>query len=296
MRRPGGVTTFGYLGIVPVVASLPIGPMVTAGLNEKGLTCDMQTLITTEMPKASGNASKDLFIELFCQWALGSFPDTASVRAALLDSDRVHVYGGKLESGANGQHYSLRDAAGRSLVVEWVGGSQQVYEDLDDGGKTGWGIMTNEPEYPWHVRNVQHFEWKQSLARPSTALPGAFYPDERFLRLHLVKRGLPRPASFREAMMQAVHVLNVVTVPPGAQMGTDSGAGEGAGDHTMWGVVYDHRNATIYFREQRNQNLQRVRLSDLNLDAGAPTVTLPLGPTNALPWFDDAAHAFKETK
>ena len=30
--------------------------------------------------------------------------------------------------------------------------------------------------------------------------------------------------------MQAVHVLNVVTVPVGAQMGTDSGAGEGRGD------------------------------------------------------------------
>ena len=51
-----------------------------------------------------------------------------------------------------------------------------------------------------------------------------------------------------------------VTVPMGDQMGTDSGAGEGAGDHTMWGVVYDHKNVTVYFRTETNQNLQRLRL------------------------------------
>ena len=167
-----------------------------------------------------------------------------------------------------------------------------MYQDLNDGGKTGWGIMTNEPEYPYMVRMVQHFEWKQHLARPSTSMPGAFYPDERFLRLHLVRKGLPKPKDFRMALMHAVHVLNTVTVPPGEQMGTDSGAGEGAGDHTMWGVLYDHRNATLYFREQLNQNLQRVRLSDLNLAAGAPIVKLPMGPQNGLPYIHDAAPSF----
>eukprot|EP01047_Picozoa_sp_COSAG01_P018814 COSAG01_NODE_1028_length_12028_cov_5.688826_5_plen_39_part_00 len=36
-------------------------------------------------------------------------------------------------------------------------------------------------------------------------------------------------------------MLNTVTVPMGAQWGTDSGAksGEGAGDHTLYGVLYD---------------------------------------------------------
>lgn len=247
---PSGVTTFGYLGIAPAVEKVPVGPMITAGINEKGLTCDMQTLITTKMPERLNASKVNLFIELFCQWALGGFADTDSLRAALTNSSRVHVYGSAVESGADGQHYSLRDAKGRSLVVEWVGGSQQVYQDLDDSGVTGWGIMTNEPEYPWMVRMVQHYEWKQSLARSATTVPGDFYPDSRFLRLHQIRQGLAPPKDYREAMMHAVHVLNSVTVPPGSQRGTDSGRGEGAGDHTMWGVIYDHRNASIYFREQ----------------------------------------------
>ena len=85
-------------------------------------------------------------------------------------------------------------------------------------------------------------------------------------------------------------MLNSVTVPPGAQLGTDSSAGEGAGDHTMWGVIYDHRNRTVYWRTEQNQNLQRLRLQDAQLAAGAARGSLPFAQ-NDLPWFHDAAGA-----
>lgn len=168
-----------------------------------------------------------------------------------------------------------------------------VYTDGNDGGKTGFGIMTNEPEYPWQVQNVKHYMWKQALARPATTMPGTFYPDERFLRIHLVKEALPKPTTHPEAMMQAVHVLNTITVPMGAQMGTDSGAGEGQGDHTQFGIVYDHLNSTMYFRSQTNQNLQRLALKELSLQQGAQQQYLPV--ENSLPWFVDAAPALKPT-
>ena len=44
----------------------------------------------------------------------------------------------------------------------------------------------------------QHYMWKQTLARPATTIPGTFYPDERFLRIHLMKEGMPKPASHQE--------------------------------------------------------------------------------------------------
>jgi penicillin V acylase-like amidase (Ntn superfamily) len=94
------------------------------------------------------------------------------------------------------------------------------------------GVMTNEPNFQWHVENVKHAQWKQHNERPAFTIPGAFYPDERFLRIHLVKSAMPQPNSYDEAVMQAVHVLNTVTVPMGAQLGTDSSEGEGVGDHT----------------------------------------------------------------
>ena len=123
------------------------------------------------------------------------------MRDALLNGS-IHVHAGKFFDGSSGQHFVLRDSKGLSLVVEYVGGEQQVYQDLNDGGKTGWGIMTNEPEFPWHVRALQHYEWKQTLARSATTIPGGYYPDDRFLRIHQSKSAMPKPATNQEAVLQ----------------------------------------------------------------------------------------------
>ena len=149
-------------------------------------------------------------------------------------------------------------------------------------------MLTNEPPFPWHVENARHAKWKQKNARPAFAVPGNFYPDERFLRINLLKDGMPAPGTHTEAVQQVVHVLNSVTVPPGAQLGTDSSAGEGAGDHTMFAVVYDFANLTVYWRTEQNQNLQRLRLRDAQLGAGSARGSLPFAK-NELPWYHDAA-------
>eukprot|EP00316_Scyphosphaera_apsteinii_P024077 CAMPEP_0119334188 /NCGR_PEP_ID=MMETSP1333-20130426/86781_1 /TAXON_ID=418940 /ORGANISM="Scyphosphaera apsteinii, Strain RCC1455" /LENGTH=323 /DNA_ID=CAMNT_0007344429 /DNA_START=84 /DNA_END=1055 /DNA_ORIENTATION=- len=278
---------YGSVGIV--FRLLP--NQVTGGLNEAGLSCDEQTLITTQMPPPT-NTSRDVNVKYFCQWALSNFATTDEVHAALLNGT-AHIWGTNESSAQNGLHHSLRDATGHSLVVEYVDSQMQVYRDLNDGGKTGYGVMTNEPEYPFMVRLVQHTEWKRTLARPGVTMPGTWYPDHRFMRLHFVKEGMPKPNSLREAVMQAVHVLNTVTVPMGEQIGTDSGAGEGAGDHTMWGILYDHKEKTVYWRTQYNQNLQRLRLADIDLATGATIKYLSLSPRNELPWFNDASHSFR---
>ena len=72
-----------------------------------------------------------------------------------------------------------------------------MYEDLNDGGATGWGIVTNEPPFDWQLRAVAHSLWKRSLARPAVGVPGGFYPDERFQRLQMVKTALEDPSAYR---------------------------------------------------------------------------------------------------
>merc|ERR1712232_414286 len=179
--------------------------------------------------------------------------------------------------------------------MEFLEGHQEIYEDGNDDGITGFGVFTNEPPLMWHIQAVRHLKWKQSMARPSVSMPGAWYPDNRFQRLYLVKSAMPKPTSYEEAMMQTVHVLNTVTVPMGAQLGTDSGRGEGRGDHTQWGVIYDSKNKTVYWRSQANQNLQRIRLADARLEEGSPEQSLAvLG--SQLPWFSDASKDLSPVK
>lgn len=104
--------------------------------------------------------------------------------------------------------------------------------------------------------------------------------------------------------MQAVHVLNTVTVPMGLQLGTDSGKGSGEGgaaarisslrglsheDHTQWGVIYDHKQQMIYWRHAMNQNLQRLDLQKLFATGERRSVRVDV----ELPWFHDASDALQ---
>lgn len=122
------------------------------------------------------------------------------------------------------------------------------------------------------------------------------------------KSGLPTPTSAKAKVMNAVALLDSVTVPPGQQPATDSGAGEGAGDHTIFAVVYErgvvsdssgggNNNATMYWRTDADQSLQRLVLSDLDLgsDGGSdpPAEVRFLSVANDLPWFTDAASSFQ---
>ena len=86
------------------------------------------------------------------------------------------------------QHFIVRDASKLSLIIEVVDGKQIVYLDENDG-QNGFGVTTNEPTFDWHVKAVQHYEWKRGLIRQAIVIPGNFYPEERLLRVHMVKAG-----------------------------------------------------------------------------------------------------------
>jgi len=274
---------FGYVGFVGKNGSAYDDALVVDGMNTAGLTCDAHTLLGSENP--GRNESLDnVDAGYICQWALEGYGSVAELKAALGGMNFLAAKDPDFQS----QHWVFRDALGHGLVVEFLEGRTEVYDDYNDGGKTGFGVFTNEPPFLWQVEAVRRLQWKQSLERSAVDMPGSWYPEARFQRLHLVKSGMPEPSSYQEAVMQTVHVLNTVTVPMGSQMGTDSGKGEGRGDHTQYAIIYDSKNQIIYWRTQVNQNLQHLRLADAGLEKdGKEQVIAAQSPT--LPWFNDVA-------
>jgi choloylglycine hydrolase len=235
-------------------------------LNEHGLSCSLLTLVDTQYEDRS-DSKTNIFAGVFCHWAAQMFTSVAEVQTAL---DNVAIWGPDLLA----QHFVLRDATGTSLVVECVGGKKQVYLDNDDGVNT-FGIMTNEPTFDYHLMNIKHYEWKRTLARQAVAIPGNYYPEERYLRIHMVKSGMKDLMNdvnlpYQTAISLAAQVLNTVTVPMGDQYGTDSGSVEGDGDHSVFGLIRDHGNKIIYWRDSSNPSLRRLRLSDVFGDGSKP--------------------------
>jgi penicillin V acylase-like amidase (Ntn superfamily) len=120
----------------------PCAVYTTHTLNSTLLCVFLPTqLITTVYPNAT-NRTTDLAVDFFCEWALATC-SSASELAAAVNNRSVTVHG---PSVAGGQHFVVRDATGASAVVEFLAGQSVVTTDLNDGGTTGYGIMTNEPE------------------------------------------------------------------------------------------------------------------------------------------------------
>ncbi|CAK0890117.1 unnamed protein product [Prorocentrum cordatum] len=288
ITRPQGVpgirsSRFGYVGFIGKLGSVLEEKRVADGMNAAGLTCDSHTLLGTQYP--GRNESLDnIAADYICTWALEGFSSVADLKAALGDVNFVEAS----DPFFQGQQWIFRDAFGHGLVLEFLDGRMEAYDDFNDGGKTGFGILTNEPSFLWHNEAVRHLQWKQSLVRSAVEMPGSWYPEARFQRLHLVKSGMPTPSSYQEAIMQTVHVLNTVTVPMGSQRGTDSGKGEGLGDHTQYAVIYDSKKRIVYWRTQVNQNLQRLRLEDAGLEKGGQEQVIVAGSLQ-LPWFNDVS-------
>ena len=150
-------------------------------INDQGLSCGLLTLTDSEYQERSPRKT-NVFYGVFCKWATQLY-GTVSELAEVMDD--VRVVGPEILK----EHIILRDRTGASMIIELVGGEQNVYIDLNDG-INGYGITTNAPTLDWHIRNVQHYEWKRGMARQAIAVPGGFYPDERFMRIHMVKEGM----------------------------------------------------------------------------------------------------------
>jgi penicillin V acylase-like amidase (Ntn superfamily) len=168
------------------------------GINEKGLSCGLLTLVDTIYEQPLPN-KKNIFYGTFCQWALQNY---ANVHEVYETMDDIRIWGPVILA----EHFILRDANGDSLIIELMDGKKHVYLDENDG-KSGWGIMTNEPTFDWHLTNIGHYEWKRSLSRQAVGVPGGWYPEDRFLRLHMVKSGMQQYGLFDTADFQTAFAL-----------------------------------------------------------------------------------------
>merc|ERR1712154_138459 len=93
-----------------------------------------------------------------------------------------------------------------------------------------------------------------------------------------------QPGTYREAVANAVSVLNTVTTPLGNIPGTDSDPSDKIGDHTQWSVVRDHRHPRIYLRSETNPSFRLIDLEKFDFSPAAGAMTMEIEQD---PWFLD---------
>lgn len=263
------------------------------GLNEAGLSVGTlwlpETDLTTTPPQDGADGVID-FINL-AGWLLGTCRTVADVRTALTGAaiwnapirrmwpaDKpVPAIVEPLLDLAFTEHLSIHDAQGGDLVVEFVDGRMRLHDNPV-------GVLTNSPTFDWHTTNLRNYLGLTNVEASSRnlmglevtptgngsglmGLPGDVTPPSRFVRATVLSEVTTTAGDARDAINQAFHCLDLVSVP--RQLAA-------SGDYTQWYVVRDHDAVVFYVRSYDGWTTDAHDLAELAVSTPGPRSSLPV--------------------
>ncbi len=208
-------------------------------------------------------------------WLLGNFASVEEVKA---NFDKIALLPVVLDAikQAPPVHFVVHDRSGKSVVIEPVEGKLRIYDNP-------LGVITNAPDFPWHMTNLRNYVNLSVTNVPPVALssikfaqfgegsglhglPGDYTPPSRMVRAVVFTQSAPQSATGPEAVLQAFHILNAFDIPVGAVRGDPQ---EGAhADYTLWTSVADLKALKWYFRTFGDQSIRSVDLAAAMAAAG----------------------------
>ncbi len=148
-------------------------------------------------------------------------------------------------------HLVMHDAGGHSAVLEYLNGKLVVFQ-----AKTmPVPVLTNN-NYQVSLLNLQKYQGFGG----SLTLPSGYDSEDRFVRAAYFIKQLSPLSSSQAALNSTFQILGEVSEPAGA-----------VGGATMWSVVYDLSNQTVYYRDIDNPKIRFVRLNQFDFSKGAPS-------------------------
>ncbi len=259
---------------------------VIDGLNEAGLGIGAlflagPTRYPSEMPETATYALSNLRLGT---WLLSQFATVAEVRSALQD---VMVWGEPVPGYGNWPiplHFAVHDAKGDSLVLEWIEENLQIHDNTV-------GVLTNSPEFGWHLMNLQNYAMVSPLSSSPiqigdltfagtgqgvglASIPGDTSPPSRFVATVAALHLSARPKDALSALILGQKLMNRVDLPLG--MVRNFATGTRYDDYTQWVVFRDHGERKYYWRTYEDLTLRLLELKKLDLNIGSPKRRMPI--------------------
>ncbi|MFO1415559.1 MAG: linear amide C-N hydrolase [Burkholderiales bacterium] len=235
------------------------------GLNTAGLSAAFLWLDEAKNGYPPRPAKPDRSVAIYdvVNYMLSNFATVADAKRALTDPD----FSGYIQVSGQAApwiplHVVVRDATGKSMIVEWIKGQQHIY-DGDAVDAIG-GVLTNSPPYPDQLAKLAEFK-DVSPAHGLKGIPGDSTMQGRFIRLAKLREFalMSRNYNAVDALQVAAHLINNVDVPYGTNHEDSS-----LEDFTGPVLIRDHVSRTLYFKGNNNQSWRKIVLG--NIDFGLP--------------------------
>ena len=260
------VSKYGYTGI-----GVLDGNYAAEAINEKGLMGELFYFPggVYEAYDPANNATTICDVQ-FLDWALGNF---ATIEELLPALKQIHVVG--YGHGFDSAHFNLADATGRQVVVEYIGGKLHVFENEV-------GIITNAPEFDWHLTNLRNYinlaagtsptiklasgtEFKTTgVGSAAAGLPGALTPPARFVRAAFYAYTAPQQETSYRTTMQIFQLLNNFDIPIGTEFDDPAKFTKNLLSATQWTTVSDLKEMKFYYRTEWNSMIRCIDLKKID--------------------------------
>jgi len=265
------VTKYGVVGIDALEK-----PNIVDGMNEKGLAVGTFYLpgFTQYQAFDAAFADKSLGPLDLANYILSRFATIEEVRAGLEGIRIVPVVEAALGFSPP-LHFIATDPSGEAIVVEYIDGELVVFDNP-------LGVITNAPNFDWHLTNLRNFINLSPTALPKVTLdkldftplgtgtgmiglPGDFTPPSRFVRAVAFSKTARPTANGGETIYELFRILDNFNVPLGAAEGSAPGVeSSNMRSATLWTSAADTRNLVYYYHTQHNRRVRAIDLGEID--------------------------------
>lgn len=242
------------------------------GINDAGLMGGL--FFFEEATRAKEEDATDsetkLIGEEFVTWVLSQFDSVDDIEQAasnviLVDLPEIP------ESLKFPLHYTFVDKDKRAIVLEPVDkGHFKIYKDT-------MGVMTNSPEYPWHLNNMRNFIELQDTNRNEIklihgqevkkiesgsgllGLNGDYTSPTRFIKVAYLSEFADTPDD-KDAIMTMYNIFKSVMIAKGWEKQKDDD--DTVSDYTVFWSGYDQDNLTLYMQPAETNTMTKVTLDN----------------------------------
>lgn len=250
------------------------------GINDQGLSFSANWLNGTQSPTVGKDNAKILAANDLGAWVLGNFKTAQEVKEAL-NSGKVEFWVPTKNALAPNTplplHFSINDKKGGSIVVEFLGGTMQVYDNPV-------GVMTNGPAFSWHLENLNNYTFTnlnkntgqlgklklqtQDAGIALTSLPSAETAQGRFVKAAFYANYVRKAKTPDEAITTLAHIMNNFDRPYDLTIDAAGGMGDGvtsknSSEVTVWTTLQDLSRNLVYFRSINAMNWSVIDMNKL---------------------------------
>lgn len=246
------------------------------GMNEAGLYVGMYYFpgFADFSKYEASQSGRSVSVGDFMQWMLSSFSSVKEVRANLDKVTVVNVEDPRFGGAPLPFHWKIADASGDCIIIEIVeGGKVRIYDAF-------LGVITNSPEYSWHLTNLRNYLGLTTEPRtPLTlggvdlaplgggsglhGLPGDFTPPSRFVRAAALTASARPLATSQDAVFEAFRILDSFNITVGASA-SPAKVAKDITSATQITTVSDLKNRTVYFHTMDNRQIRKIDLRKID--------------------------------